>query len=99
MKNALMKNLITPVWLLLMAITAVSWFLGTNQSGGLGALHEKATLGVFVLSFFKVRLVILHFMEVRHAPLPLRIACEAWVLVICAVLITIYLSAVPVPVV
>ena len=43
-----------------------------------------------VLAFFKVRLVILYFMEIRTAPIPIRLAFEGWVAVVCVAIIAIY---------
>jgi heme/copper-type cytochrome/quinol oxidase subunit 4 len=51
-----------------------------------------ATVAVFLIAAFKVRMVLLHFMELRHAPLPLRLVFEAWVLLVTAGVIGIYLQ-------
>ena len=46
--------------------------------------------GLLILAFFKVRLVILYFMEIRIAPGPIRLVFGAWVIGVCASLIAIY---------
>ena len=51
---------------------------------------QLTTTGLLVLAFFKVRLVIMHFMEVATAPLVLRLIFEAWLLIVCCVLLGIY---------
>ncbi|RYZ61970.1 MAG: hypothetical protein EOP08_12780, partial [Proteobacteria bacterium] len=61
---------------------------GDDQRGhGRGA--RAATVTALVVAFFKARLIILDFMEVRHAPLPLRIFCEAWVVLVGGALVAI----------
>ena len=77
------------IWLLLVAATAVSWSMGHGI--GLHTLHAAGAAIIFV-AFVKVRFVILDFMEIRHAPLTMRIAGESWVAVICTVLILLYLK-------
>jgi hypothetical protein len=78
------------VWLLLVAATALSWKL----SHGLGlADPQDAGCAVLVVAFIKVRLVIMDFMEIRGAPLAMRLAGETWVLLMAAVLIALYLGA------
>jgi hypothetical protein len=54
-----------------------------------GWMRDERLQGAAVISlaFIKVRLIILDFMEVRHAPRLLRFAMEAWVAVMCAALI------------
>ncbi|WP_159239538.1 cytochrome C oxidase subunit IV family protein [Zhongshania aliphaticivorans] len=85
-----MRNLIfskeTAIWIVLMLISIFSWVVGINH----GMLFEKAFLesaAILILAFFKVRLVIMHFMEVGHAPTTLKLSCEAWVFVSCIGLI------------
>lgn len=86
----LLRSRVTCVWLLLVAATIVSWELGH----GVG-VHELryASVAIIVVAFIKVRFVILDFMEIRNAPLPMRIAGEAWMVVICTTLVTLYLRA------
>lgn len=70
------------VWALLVVATIVS-----GTVGGHGVV-------VLVVAFVKVRLVGLYFMELRSAPVPLRLLFEGWVVVTCSVLIGLYLSGV-----
>jgi hypothetical protein len=81
----------TWIWLLLVVVTATSWWLGQDEMGL--ANLRYASLAIIVLAFIKVRFVILDFMEVRHAPLPMRVVGEAWIVIVCAVLVTLYLRA------
>jgi hypothetical protein len=85
------NHAVTRVWLLLAGLTGVSWWLGA-------ALDLRyATVTLLILAFFKVRLVIMYFMEVRAAPIALRLIFETWVVVVCAAVITIYLVGAPGP--
>jgi|ERR1700739_3066762 hypothetical protein len=73
-------------WLLLMALTLLSWWLGYGH--GLGKL---ATISALILAFFKVSVVGAYYMELRFAPLALKLIFNGWVVFVCAVLIGIYL--------
>jgi hypothetical protein len=53
----------------------------------------RAAILMMVVAFFKVRLVILHFMEVRAAPASLRLLCEGWVFMTCSAILGFYLWA------
>lgn len=75
----------------LVTITIISWFIGLESASGLLGTRVDGVI-LLLLAFFKVRLVILHFMEIKHAPLLLRTICEAWVAISCASLIAIYLG-------
>ncbi|MGQ0620144.1 MAG: cytochrome C oxidase subunit IV family protein [Panacagrimonas sp.] len=84
----LLRRTSTLVWLALMFATIVTtWGLSKD------AFDAKfATVSIFVIAAFKVRLVLLHFMELRHAPLPARLVFEGWVLVATAAILGIYLQ-------
>jgi hypothetical protein len=86
--TGLFKNRITILWLLLMAATALSW--ESVRAFDIRGDFRYATTGVLIVAFVKVRFVGLDFMELRHAPLPLRIAFELWCVAVCALLIVLY---------
>ena len=73
-------------WLLLMGLTLFSWWLGDGHGPG-----WLATVAVLVFAFFKVGVVGANFMELRHAPPPLRLIFNTWTVLVCSVLIIIYL--------
>ena len=76
------------VWLLLMAATVITtWWLSKDAFSAV-----VGTVAIFVIAAYKVRLVLLHFMELRHAPLALRLAFEAWVLGVTAAVLGLYLQ-------
>lgn len=73
----LLKNPATIVWIALVAITlGTSW---VAESQFMSA--QWAVPVVFILAALKARLIILHYMELKHAPTSWRAAFEAWVLV------------------
>jgi hypothetical protein len=86
----LLRSRTTLIWFLLVAATIFSWEMGH----GVG-LHDARYAGaaIIVVAFVKVRFVILDFMEIRHAPLPMRIVGEAWVLIVCTILIALFLKS------
>lgn len=72
----------------LLALTAASWLLGywpALAPGTLGAL-------LIILAFVKARLVIVHFMETHATHVAVRLAFEAWILVVGGITIGIYLK-------
>ena len=67
------------IWLLLCALTIVSWALSTNHGSSAG--HQlPASLVIFAVAIFKVRLVGLYFMELKMAPSVLRGLFEGYCL-------------------
>lgn len=80
----------TMIWLVLAVLTVGSWYLGEQQ-----AAHVFSNVGIvssvmLLIGFFKVRLVGLHFMELRHAPWPLRGVFELWVVLVACVILGLY---------
>lgn len=88
MKSLLLSR-VTAVWFGLVAATAASWELGHGV--GVDDLRH-AGVAILVVAFVKVRFVILDFMEIRHAPIAARIVAEAWVVAVCATLVTLFLG-------
>jgi hypothetical protein len=78
------------VWLLLTVLTGVTWWVGVEHATG-STTPRADTLGLLVLAFYKARLIILHFMELRSAPLALRLAGDAWVMLTCLTVVLTYL--------
>jgi hypothetical protein len=76
---------ITAVWLLLVSATLFSW-----ESAHVGHDHRLASSIVLLIAFTKARFVGLEFMELRAAPLPLRLIFEAWVVLACVALLILY---------
>jgi heme/copper-type cytochrome/quinol oxidase subunit 4 len=75
------------VWVILIAATFVSWFLGADH--GIGN-HQVATALILLVAFVKVRFVGLYFMELRDAPQRLRLLFEMHCLIVCTAMMTVY---------
>lgn len=84
--RTLLWNRASAIWLLLVTASLLSWE-SMAIAGGDARLGRSAIL---VIAFLKVRLVGLEFMELRHAPLALRAAFEAWVVLVCAALLILF---------
>ncbi len=85
----LLRSPITFVWFILVAATA-SWELGH----GVGFDDVRhASQAIIAISLLKVRLVIRHFMEIRHAPFVMRVVSDVWLLALGTALFVLYLRA------
>ena len=73
-------------WVVLIVATLVSFALGADH--GTGSVLAVVVLGIAAL---KIRLVGLDFMELRSAPMPLRIAFEGYCVGLWALLSGLYL--------
>ena len=87
---SMLRHRTTVTWLLLVFATSGSWILGSESRGQSGAGTGTALI---LVAFIKVRLVGLHFMELRSAPLALRTLFEAYVVVVFTVVIVMYVQA------
>jgi heme/copper-type cytochrome/quinol oxidase subunit 4 len=84
---ALLRKPVSIVWLMLMVLTCAStWMLSKDAFSPL-----VATVGIFLIAAYKVRLVMLSFMELRTAPIVWRVAFECWIALATAMILTIYL--------
>ena len=74
----------------LAALTLLSYWLGTGHG-----IHDADVVGTIVLflAYVKARLVMLHFMEVRFAPVPFRWALEGLLALLCVAFIGFFLLA------
>ncbi|WP_370501048.1 cytochrome C oxidase subunit IV family protein [Mycolicibacterium sp. jd] len=77
---------VTLVWALMIALTFASFLVGVEQSVDAANAAAVAIVG---LALFKVRLIGIHFMDLRVAPLPLRLIFEGYVLAVFVALATI----------
>lgn len=76
------------VWAALVIFTVLSFALGGEHLIDNRTLAAAVVLGIAAV---KVRLVGLHFMELRHAPVALRAAFEAYCVGLFAVLMGLYI--------
>ncbi|WP_413467593.1 cytochrome C oxidase subunit IV family protein [Mycobacterium sp. RTGN3] len=82
----LIRNRAEVTWLILIAAPPTSFAIGVEH--GTGAAVVIVVLGIAAI---KVRLIGLDFMEVRQAPIPLRVMFETYCVVLRAVLSGLYL--------
>jgi hypothetical protein len=81
----------TYVWLILSAITVISWRLAPGHPGGDAVASVPITVAVVLLGFVKGRMIIRYFMEVRTAPRWLKVTTDAWLVVLWMTILVIYL--------
>ena len=82
-----LRKPVSIVWAALMLATCAStWLLSKNS-----VTPELATVAIMLVAAVKVRLVIRYFMEVRRAPLALRLVCDGWLLAVTGLIVTVYL--------
>jgi heme/copper-type cytochrome/quinol oxidase subunit 4 len=83
----LLRKPVSIVWAgLMLATCASTWLVSKNP-----VAPEVATVATMLIAAVKVRLVMTHFMEVRRAPLALRLVCDGWLLAVTALIVTVYL--------
>jgi Prokaryotic Cytochrome C oxidase subunit IV len=86
--RGLLRGPFMVVWFILIAATLLVWYLGAEQ--GVHNTH-LATVLILIVAFIKWRFVGLYFMELRDAPVPLRLIFEAHCATVCAVVLGVYL--------
>jgi hypothetical protein len=80
---------VSVVWVALLLATCTStWILSMDAF-----TPVLATVGALVIAGVKVRYVILDFMDLRHAPMRVRMAFEAWPLLVTALILGSYLAS------
>lgn len=84
-------RVITYAWLILSVLTVTSWWIGPVRSGGVPQPSVSITVVVLALGAIKCRMVIRYFMEVRSAPMWLRAATDAWLVLLWGAVLAIYL--------
>ncbi len=71
------------IWSLLIAFTLLTWWLGHAPKGLSAAM---ITTIILVVTFTKIRLIIIHFMELIAGPPALRLIFEGWCIFVCTIL-------------
>lgn len=85
---SVLRERVTMVWLGLMLATCITtWGLSKDLFG----LHT-AVVGIFVIAAVKVTYVMLDFMELRHAPLPVRVAFQVWPVAVTIVILGLWFA-------
>lgn len=87
----LLRTRTSIVWFVLILATLLTWSLGgIHHVPGVGGSHSLAGFSILLIAFVKIRFIGLYFMELRHAPIALRGAFEAYCVVTCGVLVAIF---------
>ena len=74
------------VWLVLSAITLLSFWLGSEH----GAAGAAVTYLALLIAAVKVRIIVVEYMEARRSSKTLQRLMDAWLLLLMAALATIY---------
>ena len=78
-----LRERVTIVWLGLMVLTCVTtWGLSKDLF-----IPAVGVVGIFSIAAIKVSYVILDFMELRNAPIPVRVAFQAWPVIVPAMIL------------
>jgi len=83
---------VTYLWILLAGLTLLSWILADSFIPGADSDSQWPIIILILIAFFKVRVVVMHFMEVATAPIPLRATFEIWILTLCSAILLLYLG-------
>ena len=75
----------TLAWGLLVLGTVATWALGAA-----GLTGPQVAVTILGIAFVKGRLVILDFMELRHAPRVWRVVLEGWLVFVAALILLAY---------
>ena len=86
--RGLLRGPFMVVWFILIAATLLLWYLGAEHAV---QNPHLATVLILIVAFIKWRFVGLYFMELRDAPIPLRMIFEAQCVIVCAVVLGVYL--------
>ncbi|MBB3604168.1 hypothetical protein FHT40_003829 [Mycolicibacterium sp. BK556] len=84
-----LRNPLIIVWAVLTLVTAVSW-LTARDGGAAHVLNPTVTVVVLLIAAAKTQLVIWHFMEVRRAPVWLKVTTISWLVGLFALLLGFY---------
>jgi apolipoprotein N-acyltransferase len=88
---------LSTIWLALSAVTLLSWWIGSSHGEQALTRNIVITYGVMLIAAVKVRLIVSHFMEARHAPLRLRRWMAGWLAFTIVALLAIYSLKLSIP--
>jgi hypothetical protein len=85
---SVLRERVTWVWVGLVVLTCVTtWGLSKDLFSPV-----VAVVGTFLIAAVKVRYVILDFMELRNAPVPVRVIAEAWPLAVAGLILAFWFA-------
>jgi dipeptide/tripeptide permease len=80
---SVLRERVTVVWLGLMVLTCITtWGLSKDLF-----VPAVGVVGIFSIAAIKVSYVMLDFMELRYAPIPVRVAFQAWPVAVAAMIL------------
>jgi caa(3)-type oxidase subunit IV len=80
---SVLRERVTVVWLGLMVLTCVTtWGLSKDLF-----VPAVGVVGILVIAAVKVTYVMLDFMELRNAPILVRVAFQAWPVIVAAMIL------------
>ena len=79
---------LTRAWLILLVVTAATYWVGESGMAGHGSM--LLMLGLFALTFVKGLVVILDFLELRHAPALWRWLVLVWLALVLGAIVLAY---------
>ncbi len=86
--NQLLRDRTTLMLAVLLLATIASFILGTTQSAShIPQVKSIVWIELILIAFVKARWVVLDFMEVKVAPLGLRLLFEGWIVAIVVLLL------------
>ncbi len=77
---SILRNPLTYIWFFLSIATIVSWRLGVGHDANAAQSNAVISAVVVLFALIKTRFVIRHYMQVRLAPLWLKLSCDAWLI-------------------
>jgi len=87
--GSLLRSPATVIWAILMLATCAStWGLSKDATS-----TAIATAAIMVIAAVKVRLVMIHFMDLGHAPWRWRLVFEAWAVVFGSIILAVYFGS------
>jgi Prokaryotic Cytochrome C oxidase subunit IV len=92
--TSLLRSPLTIVWALLTTVTIASSLISLD-GGAAHQINTTVTTVVLLIAAVKAQLVIAYFMEVRGAPVWLKVTTSGWVLGLFTLLIGFYFAALP----
>jgi heme/copper-type cytochrome/quinol oxidase subunit 4 len=90
---SVIRERVTAVWLGLIVLTCVTtWGLSKDLFA-----PAVGVVGIFSIAAIKVSYVILDFMELRNAPVPARVAFQAWPVAVATMILGFWFATPTVP--
>jgi preprotein translocase subunit SecG len=83
---------ITVVWIVMSALTVVSWWLASTRGGHHVASSLPEAVAVLAIAAVKAHFITQDFMEVRGAPTWLRRSTDAWLASLWTAILVLYLA-------